>query len=249
MRETERMRRTPRPLVAGNWNIAWFETLAQARASDSQVARQILPGNCDVMICPPATLLRPMKEAIQTSRLKLGGQDCHASSQGAHTGEVSAEMLKDAGATAVIVGHSERREDHQETNMDVRAKAAAAHRAGLIAIICVGETFKQRKAGLALRRCWAPVERLAARNGDGQEHGYCVRARVGHWGPARPRRWRMWLRFTATFGKRLGVLMSDGSADQVRLLYGGSVKPSNAAELLATENVDGAFGGGSQLGC
>ncbi|MEM1200011.1 MAG: triose-phosphate isomerase, partial [Pseudomonadota bacterium] len=137
------MRRTPRPLVAGNWKMNGLKSsLREARAIAASLAKS--PASCDVMICPPATLLRPMKDAVKGSKLKLGGQDCHASSQGAHTGDVSAEMLKDAGATAVIVGHSERRADHGESNMQVRSKAAAAHRAGLIAIICVGETLAER---------------------------------------------------------------------------------------------------------
>ncbi len=239
------MRRTPRPLVAGNWKMHGLKTsLKQARAVAASLAKS--PSRCDVMICPPATLLRPMKEVIKSSKLKLGGQNCHASSQGAHTGDVSAEMLKDAGASAVIVGHSERREDHKETNMDVRAKAAAAHRAGLTAIICVGETLKQRKAGAALRVVGHQLKGSLPSSATEKNT-------VIAYEPV----WAIGTGLTPTVDdvaevhgyirKRLGVLLPDGAARRVRVLYGGSVKPANAAELLAAKNVDGALVGGASL--
>ncbi len=239
------MRRMPRPLVAGNWKMHGLKSsLREARAVAASLAKS--PASCDVMICPPATLLRPMKDAIKGSRLKLGGQDCHASSQGAHTGDVSAEMLKDAGATAVIVGHSERRADHGETNMQVRSKAAAAHRAGLIAIICVGETLAERKAGAARRVVGHQLKGSlpAAANEKNTVIAY---------EPV----WAIGTGLTPTvedvadvhnhIRKRLGALMPDGAPDRVRLLYGGSVKPANADELMATQNVDGALVGGASL--
>lgn len=239
------MRRTPRLLVAGNWKMHGLKSsLKHARAMAASLAKS--PAACDVMICPPATLLRPMKETLKSSKLKLGGQDCHTSSVGAHTGDISAEMLKDAGAVAVIVGHSERREDYKETNMDVRAKAAAAHRAGLMAIICVGETLKQRKAGAALRVV-----------GHQLKGSLPVTANERNTVIAYEPVWAIGTGLTPTVDdvaevhshirKRLGVLLSDGAAERVRVLYGGSVKPTNAAELLAAKNVDGALVGGASL--
>lgn len=239
------MRRTPKPLVAGNWKMNGLRrALKQARAIATSLKKS--PVRCDVMICPPATLLCPMKDQLKAGALKLGGQDCHASSQGAHTGDISAEMLKDAGATAVIVGHSERREDHGEANMTVRAKAAAAHRAGLIAIVCVGETLGQRKAGSALRIV-----------GHQLKGSLPVTATAKNTVIAYEPVWAIGTGMTPTLDdvaevhgylrKRLGALLADGTADRVRLLYGGSVKPGNAADFFATPNVDGALVGGASL--
>ncbi|MEM8686634.1 MAG: triose-phosphate isomerase [Pseudomonadota bacterium] len=239
------MRRTPRPLMAGNWKMHGLKSsLREARAIAASLAKN--PASCDVMICPPATLLRPMKEAVKGSKLKLGGQDCHASSQGAHTGDVSAEMLKDAGASAVIVGHSERRADHGETNMLVRSKAAAAHRAGLIAIICVGETLAERKAGTARKVVGHQLK--ASLPATANEKNTVI---------AYEPVWAIGTGLTPTvqdvasvhghIRKRLGALMTDGVPERVRVLYGGSVKPANAGELMVTENVDGALVGGASL--
>ncbi|MGI9476692.1 MAG: triose-phosphate isomerase family protein, partial [Hyphomicrobiaceae bacterium] len=138
-----------RPLVAGNWKMNGLHAaLGEARSIAEAVA--LKAPNVDVMLCPPATLVAAMVEA-SAGRFAVGGQDCHAAASGAHTGDLSAEMLADAGATAVIVGHSERRADHGERSQDVAAKAAAAHRAGIMAIICVGETAGERAAGLTLQ--------------------------------------------------------------------------------------------------
>lgn len=239
------MRRTPKPLVAGNWKMNGLKgALKQARAMATSLKKS--PVRCDVMICPPATLLRPMKDEVKTGGLKLGGQDCHAASQGAHTGDISAEMLKDAGATAVIVGHSERREDHGETNMTVRAKAAAAHRAGLAAIICLGETLKERKAGNALRIV-----------GHQLKGSLPVTANAKNTVIAYEPVWAIGTGMTPSLGdveevhtylrKRLKILCPDGATEHMRLLYGGSVKPDNAAEFFSTPNVDGALVGGASL--
>ena len=148
-----------RQLAAGNWKMNGVT----ASLSEIEALKQHLkaePANCDVMICPPATLVMASAEAAAGSPIQVGGQDCHAKTSGAHTGDVSAQMLADAGATAVIVGHSERRADHGETNEQVRAKAEAAHAAGLMAIICLGETLAQREAG----------ETLAIVHESGNEH-------------------------------------------------------------------------------
>ena len=140
-----------RPLVAGNWKMnGLVAALGEAgRVRDGLGQAGFAPG-VDAMICPPATLIAPLAREAAGSRLQVGGQDCHARPSGAHTGDISAEMLKDAGAVAVIVGHSERRADHGERDSDVQAKALAAHRAGLAAIVCIGETAGERRAGLTL---------------------------------------------------------------------------------------------------
>ncbi len=239
------MQRKPRPLVAGNWKMHGLKSgLKQARAMVKSLSNTA--PKCEVMICPPATLLRPMKDEVKASKLKLGGQDCHASAQGAHTGDVSAEMLKDAGASAVIVGHSERRADHRETNMMVRSKAAAAHRAGLTAIICVGETLEQRKSGNALRVVGHQLKGSLPATSTAKNT-------VIAYEPV----WAIGTGMTPTVGdvaevhtyirKRLKAMLGDGSPEKVRLLYGGSVKPGNAADFLAAENVDGALVGGASL--
>ena len=136
-----------RPLVAGNWKMNGLSaSLAEAEA----MAKGLGTEATDVLICPPATLVGALAARLKGSRIAVGGQDCHAKASGAHTGDISAEMLKDAGATAVIVGHSERRTDHGEGDATVKAKAEAAHRAGLTAIVCVGETAAERQAGQTL---------------------------------------------------------------------------------------------------
>lgn len=239
------MPQKPRPLVAGNWKMHGLKSeLKQARAMTKSLAK--MPATCDVMICPPATLLRSMRDEVKGSKLKLGGQDCHAAVQGAHTGDISAEMLKDCGAIAVIVGHSERREDHQETNMVVRSKAAAAHRAGLTAIICVGETLKQRKAGSALRvvghqlKGSLPATATAKNTVIAYEPVWAI-------GTGMTPTVRDVADMHAYIRKRLTAILAAGSAEQVRLLYGGSVKPGNAAGFFAAKNVDGALVGGASL--
>src|SRR6478752_142020 len=141
--------KSPRPLVAGNWKMnGTTPSLKEARLLAGMLKDVRL--KCEVMICPPATLIGPVRTVVKGARIRLGGQDCHWAAHGAHTGDISAEMLKDAGCSAVIVGHSERRTDHGETDEIVRRKAEGAHRAGLVAIICIGETLEQRKAGHTL---------------------------------------------------------------------------------------------------
>src|SRR6476469_4821370 len=141
--------KSPRPLVAGNWKMnGTTPSLKEARLLAGMLKDVRL--KCDVMVCPPATLIGAIRTVVKGAKIRVGGQDCHWSPSGAHTGDISAEMLKDAGCSAVIVGHSERRTDHGETDEIVRLKAEAAHRAGLVAIVCIGETLEQRKAGQTL---------------------------------------------------------------------------------------------------
>src|ERR1044071_9071300 len=143
------VQKTPKPLVAGNWKMnGTTASLKEARLLAGMLKDVRL--KCEVMICPPATLIGAIRTVVKGARIRLGGQDCHWDASGAHTGDISAEMLKDSGCSAVIVGHSERRTDHGETDEIVRRKAEAAHRAGLVAIVCIGETLEQRKAGQTL---------------------------------------------------------------------------------------------------
>jgi triosephosphate isomerase len=197
------------------------------------------------MLCPPATLVVPMAALAKGTRLLVGGQDCHAKASGAHTGDISPEILKDAGAAAVIVGHSERRADHDERDRDVKAKALAAHRAGLTAIVCIGETAGERGADLTLK----VVERqLSGSMPDAVTGADTV--------VAYERVWAIGTGLTPTAAdvatvhrqiRALLVARYGAAGGDVRILYGGSVKPSNARELMAVPDVDGALVGGASL--
>ena len=200
---------------------------------------------CDVLVCPPAILIRKIKSILKGSRIRLGGQDCHWNAGGAHTGDVSAEMLKDAGCTAVVVGHSERRANHGETDEIVRKKAQAAHRAGLTAIICIGETLDERKGGTTLD---VVSRQLKGSLPEGSSGANSVIAYEPVWAigtgltPATAEVAEVHTHIRADLANLLG---EDGA--NVRILYGGSVKPSNAAELMAAANVNGALVGGASL--
>ncbi|MFL6799785.1 MAG: triose-phosphate isomerase [Xanthobacteraceae bacterium] len=232
-----------RPLVAGNWKMNGLAASGAELARIAEGARS-LPG-VDLMVCPPATLLSTFATRARGTSVRIGAQDCRPEASGAFTGDVSAEMLKDAGAVAVIVGHSERRAYHHETDAEVRAKVLAARRAGLAAIVCVGETRAERENGRALEivgtqlegslpdsvnaadlivayePVWAIGTGLTPTAADVEDmHGF-IRARLA-----------------ARFG-------SAGNA--IRILYGGSVKPSNASELLSVADVNGALVGGASL--
>jgi triosephosphate isomerase len=237
-----------RKLIAGNWKMNGLRQSAAALAGAlAGRARAAGPLGWDPLVCPPAPLLGVVGEALQGSAVALGGQDCHPARSGPHTGDISAEMLADAGCRYVIVGHSERRADHGEGDAEVRAKAEAAAAAGLVPIVCVGETAAQRGAGEALRVIEAQVT------------GSLPRAMVGAdmviaYEPV----WAIGTGQTATpadvaqvHGHIRGLLErllgGAGAAKAVRILYGGSVKPGNAAELLAVADVDGALVGGASL--
>lgn len=234
-----------RPLIAGNWKM---NGLAAAAATELNAlvaeAKGHAAPNCDILICPPATLVREMANIAGDSAVKIGGQDCHANENGAHTGDISAEMLKDAGANYCIVGHSERRADHNESNATVKAKAEAAHRGGLIAIVCVGETLAEREADNTL-----DVMSDQVRNSlpEGATAANTVVAYEPVWaiGTGKTPTPEDVAVVHAHIRKELGALVNDSG--QMRILYGGSVKGSNAAELMAVENVDGALVGGASL--
>ena len=234
--------RAPRPLVAGNWKMNGL----RAQLDEAAKVREAAAGYAaDVMICPPATLVAGLAQEAEGTRLLVGAQDCHVAASGAHTGDVSAEMLRDAGAVAVIVGHSERRSDHGETDRVVRAKAEAAHRAGLTAIVCVGETVGERRAGLTLA---VVARQVAASLPDGATAANTVVAYEPVWAigtgvtPTPADVAEVHAAIRSQLEARYGA---QGRA--MRILYGGSVKPSNARELMAVKNVDGALVGGASL--
>jgi triosephosphate isomerase len=231
-----------RKLAAGNWKMNG--TAASLDEIKALIAAHTIPG-VDLLLCPPATLIAQMNLAKGGHALALGGQDCHAATNGAHTGDIAADQLRDAGASHVILGHSERRADHGETDAQVLAKSQAAHSAGLTAVICIGETLDQREAGttldivgaqldgstpdaatgantvIAYEPVWAIGTGRTASNDDIAEMHAAIRKQVA---------------------ERFGV-----NGATMRILYGGSVKPSNAAEIFAITNVDGGLVGGASL--
>jgi len=235
-----------RPLVAGNWKMNGLkdsvneaESLAAQMASQNQIV-------ADAMICPPATLVSLFAEKLSGSAVTVGGQDCHPLTSGAHTGDISAEMLADVGASAVIVGHSERRADHGESDETVNAKAQAVYRAGLTEIICVGETEAQRDAGQTLDivagqlRGSVPPDATAVDTIIAYEPVWAI-------GTGRTPTVGDVAEVHAHMRAELSSITAEADAAAMRLLYGGSVKPSNAGELMAIDNVDGALVGGASL--
>jgi triosephosphate isomerase len=232
------------PLIAGNWKMNGLQGASAELRKIIAGVRDLEPAT-DIMVCPPATLIASFAALARGTAVTIGAQDCHAAAAGAFTGDLSAEMLKDAGASAVIVGHSERRSLHHETDAEIRAKALAARRAGLLAVVCVGETRAEREAGhtiavvggqlagslpdgatdatiaVAYEPVWAIGTGLTPSVGDiAQVHGFIRERLEGRYG---------------------------GAARGMRILYGGSVKPGNAAEIMAVANVDGALVGGASL--
>ena len=228
-------------LAAGNWKMNG--SAAALSLVQALLAAHPAP-SCEMLLCPPATLIAQMSAAARGSALKIGGQDCHPKPSGAHTGDLSAPLLKDAGASHVILGHSERRADHLETDALVRAKAEAALATGLITIICVGETEAQRDAGQTLNIIGA---QLTASLPDTATAATVVIAYEPVWaiGTGRTPTLGQIAEVHAFLRARLTERFPD--AAQMRLLYGGSVKPSNAAEIFAVPHVDGALVGGASL--
>lgn len=235
-----------RPLVAGNWKMNGLKaSLREAEAVHAAVVGPLAHLAVDTMIAPPASLLMALSDACGSSALTFAAQDCHSNASGAHTGDLSAEMLREAGATAIIVGHSERRADHAETDAVVKAKAEAAYRAGVIAIICVGETIAERKAGDTLSvvarqlRNSMPDAATAANTVIAYEPVWAIGTGLTP-SPADVAEVHGSIRRDLT--ERFGA-----NGTGMRLLYGGSVKPDNAKVLLAVEDVNGALVGGASL--
>ena len=232
-----------RPLVAGNWKMNGLRSGISELFEIARGAAE-LP-EVDIIVCPPATLIAEFAGAVRDAPVRIGAQDCHCEPAGAFTGDISAEMLKDAGASAVILGHSERRIHHKETDAKVRAKVLAAGRAGLLAIVCVGETRAERERGSALAVVGAQL--------DGSlPDGIGVEALVVAYEPV----WAIGSGLTPTpadiaemhrfIRRRLSSRFGE-TARRMRILYGGSVKASNTKELMSTADVDGALVGGASL--
>lgn len=232
---------TPRKLAAGNWKMNG--TAASLAEVSALIEAHPTPA-VDLLICPPATLLAQMNWLKKQHALALGGQDCHAEASGAHTGDIAAAQLKDAGASHVILGHSERRADHGENDALVRAKAETAHAAGLIAVICVGETLAEREAGQTLAVVGG---QLAGSVPEGATATDTVIAYEPVWaiGTGKVPTLDQIAEVHAAIRADLVAHFPDGAA--FRILYGGSVKPSNAAEIFGVANVDGALVGGASL--
>ena len=235
----------PRPLVAGNWKMNGLKASLSELSAIRDGVMAGGAGRAQTAICPPATLVMAAADLASGSPLAIGGQDCHANQSGAHTGDVSAQMLKDAGAAYAIVGHSERRTDHQETSAQVKAKAEAAIAAGLTAIVCVGESEAQRRAGETLAVVGKQLE-------ESWPAGGSAASLVIAYEPI----WAIGTGLTPTpadvaevhdFIRGVALRLAGAEGAGIPLLYGGSVKPSNAAELMAVSNVDGALIGGASL--
>ena len=237
------MANTTRPLIAGNWKMNGLT--ASLPELDAIIAGAPSVPSVDLLICPPVTLLAAFAARARGSAVMIGAQDCHMAPCGAHTGDISAEMLKDAGASYVIVGHSERRADHHESDETVRQKALAARRAGLTAIVCVGETKAERDAGKALDVVGRQIEGSVP---DGASAANLVVAYEPVWaiGTGVIPTVQDVEQVHALINLKLSMKVSLGT-QPIRILYGGSVKPSNCKELLDILHVNGALVGGASL--
>ncbi|MBF5092064.1 MULTISPECIES: triose-phosphate isomerase [unclassified Novosphingobium] len=238
---------THRPFIVGNWKMNGTRAmLAEARAIDRAAER--FP-DVQVALAPPFTLINTLREAV--SAMNVGGQDCHAEVKGAHTGDVSAAMLADIGADFVILGHSERRRDHGETDAAVRAKADAALTAGLAIIVCVGETLEERDAGKAEAVVSGQVSASLPVGDEAQAAAAAGKIAVAYepvWaiGTGRVAAVEDVVAMHAAVRARLNAAYGE-AADKVRILYGGSVNAGNAADLLSAADVGGALVGGASL--
>jgi len=233
-------------LIAGNWKMNGLaSSLGELTALKEALAQT--PPSCEVLVCPPASLIAQANWHVKGA-FALGGQDCHPRDKGAFTGEISAEMLKDAGASYVIVGHSERRQYHGESDALVAAKAQAAWRAGLKAIICIGESLAERDAGTARHICRGQLDGSVP---DGATAANTVIAYEPVWAigtgrtPTSPDIAAMHAHIRACLIGKLGAARLDAKA--MLILYGGSVNPGNAAEILSLPEVGGALVGGASL--
>src|SRR3981189_2178774 len=233
-----------RPLIAGNWKMNGLKSpMAEFEAMIAGAAG--VAAKADLLVCPPETLIAAFAEKARGSKLAVGAQDCHPKASGPHTGDISAEMLADAGASAIIVGHSERRADHGESDVLVRQKTEAVWRPGLNAIVCIGETQNQRDAGQTLDVCRGQLD-ISLPDG----------ARADNLVVAYEAVWAIGTGLTPTVGdveqihrfiRELLIDRFKGEGAKIRILYGGSVKPSNAKELIALVNALILLVGGARL--
>ncbi len=233
-----------RPLIAGNWKMNGLKA-AEGEFGAMLAGAAAVAAKADLLVCPPATLIAAFADKARGTALSVGAQDCHPKPSGAHTGDISAEMLADAGAKAIIVGHSERRADHGESDLLIRQKTEAVWRAGLVAIVCVGESEEQRNAGQTLDILRGQLN-LSLPDGSRADNLTVAYEPIWAIGTGRTP--------TAADVEQIHKFIRDsltgrfrGEGAGMRILYGGSVKPSNAAELMAVANVDGALVGGASL--
>ncbi len=233
-------------MIAGNWKMNGLLADGVALAQEIKVDVKAKKRNCEFVVCPPFTLLGAVKKALKGCRVALGAQDCHFEEKGAHTGDISPEMLLDCGCTYVILGHSERRADHGETSELVCKKAKAAYKAGLKAIICIGETLAQREKGETIDICSkqilesVPNDATAADTVIAYEPVWAI-------GTGKTPTAQDVEDVHAAVRKVLAKKLGRAQANKMRILYGGSVKPSNAKELLSLPDVDGGLIGGASL--
>jgi triosephosphate isomerase len=244
-KKTSKPAKPPRTIIIGNWKMNGLKSAVKEVKALDKAAKAVGKLGADMMICPPATLIGTLAAAAKGTKVAIGSQDCHMNASGAHTGDISAQMVKDIGGKAAIVGHSERRTDHGETDAVVLAKASAAQGAGLIAIICVGETEAERDAGATLRVIGKQVK-------GSVPAGITPKNTIVAYEPV----WAIGTGRTPTnaevqevhtfIRKKLVARFGDDGA-KIQILYGGSMKPGNAAELLAIPNVNGGLVGGASL--
>ena len=236
-----------RPLLAGNWKMNGFQADGTALAADlaKRMQGETDPA-FDMLICPPYTLIVVTAQAIQESAIALGAQDCHAAAKGAHTGDISAAMLADLGCRFVIVGHSERRTDHGETDVQIITKAQSIHAAGLTAVICIGETEDEKDAGKTLDVVKTqltgsvPADATAANTVIAYEPVWAI-------GTGRTPTNEEVQEVHAFIRAELTSALGDIEAEGIRVLYGGSMKPENAKDLIQLTDVDGGLIGGASL--
>lgn len=236
-----------RPLIAGNWKMNGLRADARTLADEIATLRKSKPDDAfDLLICPPFTLLETVGHVINDSGVFLGAQTCHSAEKGAHTGDISPVMLNDAGCSHVILGHSERRTDHGESNELVKEKAVSAHHQELITIICVGETEDERESGRALDVVATQIKNSVPDSTTAQNTviAYEPVWAIGTGKVATPDDVQ---EVHADIRKTLAQRLSQEIADGIRILYGGSMKPANAPELLALNDVDGGLIGGAAL--
>ena len=235
-----------RKLIAGNWKMNCLS--ADGVALAKSVAAQVKAGkfDCEFLICPPFTLLSLVKKCLRGSKVGLGAQDVHFAEKGAHTGDISPLMIKELGCSYTIIGHSERRVDHAESNQLINQKAVAAHAAGLNTVICIGETEKERDAGKTIKVCQTEINGSVPADSTAKN---TVIAYEPIWaiGTGKTPTAADVQEVHAAIRQALAKKLGKATASKMRILYGGSVKPGNAAELLSLPDVDGALIGGASL--